>query len=255
MSDSAPKSFANDAAPVSVSVPAAVATTAPAQRAAGYTNANAHTAPKLAILSESPADEAAVAVLVEAVLGRPFIRVQPNLRARGWPSVAQVLPSIIRHLHFNTDADGLVVVVDSDDSVVHTAAHDAPDYYHPLCRICQLRAIFRQTSKKLPPARGRSRVLRGVGVAVPAIEAWYLCGRDDSVNEARWLDGQATSHPPYTRRELKFRTYGTERPNLQLETEIAVAEARRHARDLRRLENDFPSFASLASDVKSWPLT
>ena len=50
---------------------------------------------KLAILSESPADEAAVAVLVAAALGRKFTRVQPSLRARGWPSVAQVLPSII----------------------------------------------------------------------------------------------------------------------------------------------------------------
>ncbi len=208
---------------------------------------------KLAILSESPADEAAVAILAEAVLGHPFSRVQPSLRARGWPSVAQVLPSIIRHLHFNTDADGLVVVVDSDDSIVHLAAHDEPDYYHPLCRLCQLRAIFRQATKKLPPARGRDRVLRGVGVAVPAVEAWYLCGREDLVTEAKWIAGQEVLKPPYTRRELKQLVYGTERPNLQHETEIALREARRHARDLRRLENDFPGFASLATDLKAWP--
>lgn len=207
---------------------------------------------KLAILSESPADEAAVAVLVEAVLGEPFVRVQPSLRARGWPSVAQVLPSIIRHLHFNTDADGLVVVVDSDDSVVHTEAHDAPDYYHPLCRMCQLRAIFRQTTKKLPVPEGRSKLLRGVGIAVPALEGWYLCGRDDTVTEEAWTKGQASGRPPYTRRELKRRTYGTERPNLYLETEIAVKEARRHARDTRRLEHDFPGFASLATDLRGW---
>jgi hypothetical protein len=208
---------------------------------------------KLAILSESPADEAAVAVLVEAVLGRPFVRVQPSLRARGWPSVGQVLPSIIRYLHFNTDADGLVVVVDSDDSIVHTTAHDAPDYYHPLCRLCQLRAIFRQATKKLPPARGRERVLRGIGVAVPAVEAWYLCGRDETVTETGWISGQESLRSPYTRRELKQRVYGTERPNLQHETEIALRETRRHARDLRRLENDFPGFASLAADLRRWP--
>lgn len=208
---------------------------------------------KLAILSESPADEAAIAVLVESVLKCKFTRVNPSLRARGWPSVAQVLPSIIRHLHFNTDADGLVVVVDSDDSVVHTAAHDAPEYYHPMCRMCQLRAIFRQTTKKLPSAHGRDRVLRGVGIAVPAVEAWYLCGRDETVGEAGWLAGQEAQRPPYTRRELKFRTYGTERPTLQLETEIAVREAKRHAKDTRRLENDFPGFASLATDLRGWP--
>ncbi|CAM2835028.1 hypothetical protein [Rariglobus hedericola] len=221
---------------------------------------NAPTSPaarklKLAILSESPADEAAVAVLIEAVLRRPFTRVQPALRARGWPSVAQVLPSIVRHLHFNTDTDGLVVVVDSDDSVVHTAAHDAPEYYHPLCRMCQLRAIFRQSTKKLPPAHGRERVLRGVGVAVPAVEAWYLCGLEETVTEQNWIAGPEFGRAPYTRRELKQRVYGTERPNLQHETEIALREARRHAHDLRRLENDFPGFASLAWDLKSWPET
>lgn len=208
---------------------------------------------KLAVLSESPADEAAIAVLVEAVLGHKFTRVHPSLRARGWPSVAQVMPSIVRHLHFNTDADGLIVVVDSDDSVVHTARHDEPEYYHPMCRMCQLRAIFRQSTKKLPPAHGRERVLRGIGVAVPAVEAWYLCGRDETVSETAWIEGQAAARAPYTRRELKARVYGTERPSLHQETEIAVREARRHAHDLRRLENDFPGFASLSADLKRWP--
>lgn len=208
---------------------------------------------KLAVLSESPADEAAISVLMQAVLKQKFTRVQPSLRARGWPSVAQVLPSIIRHLHFNTDADGLVVVVDSDDSVVHTAAHDAPEYYHPMCRMCQLRAIFRQTMKKLPPARGRDRILRGVGIAVPAVEAWYLCGLEETVTEANWVAGQEEQRAPYTRRELKARTYGTERPTLQQETEIAVREAKRHAHDTRRLENDFPGFAALASELRAWP--
>jgi hypothetical protein len=47
---------------------------------------------KLAILSESPADEAAFGILIESVLDRPFVRVRANLRARGWPSVLQVLP-------------------------------------------------------------------------------------------------------------------------------------------------------------------
>ncbi len=115
---------------------------------------------KVAILSESPADEAALRVLVEGVLRAPIEPVQSGLRARGWPNVAQLLPAVIRHLHFNTQADGLVVVVDADDSVVHTAAHEAPGYFHPQCRLCQLRAVFRQTTKKLPPARGRTGVLR-----------------------------------------------------------------------------------------------
>ena len=211
---------------------------------------------KIAILSESPADEAALRVLVEYVLGASFSQVQASLRARGWPSVEQVLPSILRHLHFNTEADGLVVVVDSDDSPVHTAEHEAPGYYHPLCRICRLRAVFRRTLKNLPPAHGRERVLRAVGLAVPAIEAWYLCGRDTSVTEAMWVSGQVAGLAPYTRRELKWRVYGTERPSLPLEIRRAVQEVSRHHGDLRRLENDFPQgFGSLARDLRSWRKT
>jgi hypothetical protein len=208
---------------------------------------------KLAILSESPADEAALRVLVGFVLGEPLQLVAPSLRARGWPSVEQVLPPILRHLHFNTDAHGLVVVVDSDDSPVHTAAHEAPAYHHPLCRVCRLRAVFRRTLKNLPPARGRASPLRAVGLAVPAIEAWLLCGREDRVTEEAWVTGQATGHLPYTRRELKARVYGTTRPSLPLEIERAVAEVSRHRGDVRRLENDFPQgFGALARDLRRW---
>lgn len=204
---------------------------------------------KLALLSESPADEAAIGILVRGVLGHSFTRVHPTLRARGWPSVLQVLPAIVRHLHFKTDVTGLIVVVDSDDTVVHTADHQ----HHPQCRLCQLRAAFRKTIKGFPPANGRDRLLQGIGVAVPAVEGWYLCGRDPQVTEAAWQLGQESGQAPYTRRELKRRVYGTDRPSLQLETKHAVAAVRRHARDLRRLEHDFPGFAALANDIRAWP--
>ena len=208
---------------------------------------------KVALLSESPADEAALWVVVEAVLAGPVAAVQPGLRARGWPNVAQLLPAILRHLHFNTDADGLVVVVDSDDSVVHTAEHEAPGYYHPQCRLCQLRGIFRRTQKNFPPRSSRDRVLRAVGIAVPAIEAWYLCGQDPQVTELTWREGQRQGWTPYTRRDLKWRVYGTDRPGLGLEIQRAVECMRRHQHDLRRLEVGFPQgFGSLTRDLRSW---
>jgi hypothetical protein len=206
---------------------------------------------KVALLSESPADETALRVLVAAVLPAAPQFVAPGFRARGWPNVAQLMPAVLRHLHFNTDTEVLAVVVDADDSVVHTARHDAPDYFHPHCRMCQLRAVYRQTTKKLPPAHGRDRVLRVVGVAVPAIEAWYLCGRDATVTEAAWLTGQETGRLPYTRAELKARVYGTDRPSLPHETVCAVREAERHKHDTRRLEHDFPGFAALATDLRA----
>jgi len=210
---------------------------------------------KIALLSESPADETALRVLVAAVLKREPSFVAPGFRARGWPNVAQLMPAVIRHLHFNTDTDALVVVVDSDDSVVHTARHDAPGYFHPHCRMCQLRAVYRQTTKKLPAAHGRERVLRVVGVAVPAVEAWYLCGRDETVTEARWIEGQERGALPYSRAELKTRVYGTDRPSLPHETVCAVREVQRHRQDTRRLEHDFPGFAALAADLRALPPT
>jgi hypothetical protein len=206
---------------------------------------------KVALLSESPADEAALRVLVEAALRTRPEFVSPGFRARGWPNVAQVLPAVIRHLHFNTATDVLAVVVDSDDSPVHTREHDRPGYFHPHCRMCQLRGVFRHAAKRLPPARGRTHVIRGVGIAVPAIEGWYLCGRDPGVTEAAWIAGQASGRPPYTRAELKWRVYGTDRPSLFHETRCALREVERHRRDPRRLENDFPGFAALAHDLST----
>jgi hypothetical protein len=206
---------------------------------------------KVALLSESPADEAALRVLVAAVLRRPLDFVGPGYRARGWPNVAQVMPAVLRHLHFNTDADALVVVVDADDSVVHTAEHDRPGYFHPHCRMCRLRAVHRQTTRRFPAIHGRERVVRAVGVAVPAIEAWYLCGRDEQVTEAAWLEGEGAGRPPYSRAELKLRVYGTDRPSLALEIDRALAEVERHRSDTRRLEHEFPGFAALAADLRS----
>lgn len=206
---------------------------------------------KVALLSESPADETALRVLVESVLRATPRFVSPGFRARGWPNVAQVMPAVLRHLHFNTDTDALVVVVDADDSVIHGPEHDRPGYFHPQCRMCQLRAVHRQTTRKLPPAHGRERVLRAVGVAVPAIEAWYLCGRDPGVSEAAWVAGLETGRRPYSRAELKQRVYGTARPSLPEEIACALREVERHRRDPRRLEHEFPGFAALAADLRA----
>lgn len=208
---------------------------------------------KLGLLSESPADEAALRILLGAVAGTGIDVVQPPLRARGWPNVMQVLPAVMYYLQFQTDAFGLVVVVDSDDTRLHEGDHADPDKFHPLCRLCQLEMTMRRARKRwvLPP--GRAPLHTAAGLAVPAVEAWYLCGRDPEVGEAAWRRAHERGEVRYTRRDLKQRTYGTMRPPLTLEVRRAEEEAQRLARDIHRLEREFPiGFGGLANAVRRW---
>lgn len=204
----------------------------------------------VSVLSESTADEQALQIVLPSLVKLPVRFLKTQFRARGWPSVAQVVPALAHHLHFRTEAHALVVVVDADDSVVHTEDHEREGYFHPKCRLCHLRSVFRRTVKNFPSANGKERTLRCIGVAVPAVEAWYLCGRDSTVSEVAWTEGQARGRLPYTRRELKERLYGTDRPSLALELERCLPEMARHARDPRRLENDFLGFALMAKDLR-----
>src|SRR5258708_1171971 len=77
---------------------------------------------RVAILSESSADDAGIRILVEAVLGCKTEAVMPELRSRGWPAVRNVLPAVIKTLHFQARADGLIVVVDSNHSSLEEAS-------------------------------------------------------------------------------------------------------------------------------------
>jgi hypothetical protein len=92
-----------------------------------------------------------------------------------------------------------------------------------------------------------------MGVAMPAIEAWYRCGVDPHASEAFWMQNlQATSHTAIKNR-LKQEVYGTERPSLALETQRAVREAHRLVQSLSTLENLFPTdFGTLARTVRGW---
>ena len=71
--------------------------------------------------------------------------------------------------------------------------------------------------------------------------------------EAAWVQGQASGRLPYSRAELKWRVYQTDRPSLPHEIRCALAEVARQRHDTRRLENDFPGFAALAADLRHLP--
>ena len=209
---------------------------------------------KVAILSESPADEAAIRILADAVLG---IKTSPvshvGLRERGWPSVRSVFPTVLKQLHYHGDAEGLIFVVDSNGAIVHQPDHELSGKFHSGCRLCELRRIRDEVVSQLRLVAGKSKLKTAIGLAVPAIEAWLLCGADAHVNEAAWITGQTNNSFPYTKPDLKKKLYGTERPSLGMETRRMMESAELLAANLSPLEKAFPSgFGALENDLKHW---
>src|SRR3954469_25844593 len=104
---------------------------------------------KVAILSESSADEAAIPIFAEGLLAKPTEHVEfSGLRSRGWPSVRNVFGAVYKDLWYRTDAEGLIVVVVSDESPVHHPSRSGPTGPRP-CRYCELRQAERRVRGEL----------------------------------------------------------------------------------------------------------
>jgi hypothetical protein len=196
---------------------------------------------KVAIFSESPADEAALRILADAVLGAPTTRVEiPPIRARGWAAVINLLPKVIQHLHYQTDAQALVVVLDSDESTPHESGHDESATPPPDCRFCQMRGQYTRIVSHLRPIPARQPLRLTFGLAVPTIEAWLLCDRQPHLSEVTWKQILASQSRRYSKQSLKRDLYGTARPTLQEETNAMVQRAAELALNLPLLESRFP---------------
>ena len=209
---------------------------------------------KVAVFSESSADEAAIRIIVDAVLGNPTEPVGLlGLRTRGYSGVVGTLPAVLKQLYYHTDAEGLVVVIDSDDSPVHTDAHDAPGGADPACRLCELQRIAALEMLRVRPVPGRAVLKTAIGLAVPAIEAWLHPAIGTRVSEPSWARALQSGQRPYDRRSLKRDLYGSDRVPITRETRVMSEAAQRLAQDLTILERWFPhGFGALARAVRAW---
>jgi hypothetical protein len=209
---------------------------------------------KVAIVSESPADEAALRRLIDGVLGLAVDVIPVAIRHDSWPKVRNVLPSIIPAVYYQTDADGLVVVVDCDDSPVHEPQHDPHLPENARCRICDLLHVIARAMQRLKPRPVPRPLQVALGLAVPAIEAWWLAGVRHDVSEASWINARRQGTFAYLRPQLKEWLYGTERPTLEHETATMIRAAERIQRgQLLLLEQLFPlGFGLLASQLRGW---
>jgi len=207
---------------------------------------------KVAFLSESPADKAALTVLVGAILERPIEVPNIDPDARSLPSLFNQIGPVVRALHFGSDAEALVVVVDGDESAPHDISH-VSSKEQSSCHFCKLIEEVAQARKRLRKRDGQQDLKIALGVAVPAIEAWYLVGKNHEVGEARWLQGINSKEPPFDKRAIKKEVYATERPSLELEIKIATDECRRLAGDVGRIVSAFPiGFGLLSDEIQSW---
>lgn len=209
---------------------------------------------KVAYFAESPADQAALTILTEAILGRQTAPViHAGLRHRGWPTVRTVLRSVLLELHYHTEAEGFVFIVDSNGTPLHLSSHEQPDGRDPKCRLCQLQRIIHEVQQQVRPRQDRPPLKIALGLAVPTIEAWLLCGVDPHITEAAWINGLREGRMPYTKASLKNQLYGTSHPSLAIETEAMKVAASRIAGNLPSVENLFPNgFGDLQMGLRSW---
>ena len=209
---------------------------------------------KVAFLAESPADVAALTIFTEAILGQPTAPIShAGLEHRGWPTVRTVLPAVLKELHYHTDADGFVLVVDSNGAPPHLPDHEAPNASDLKCRLCQLRRIAEEVQRQVRPRSSQPPLKIALGLAVPTIEAWLLCGLDSHVTEAAWINGLKDGPMPYTKRSLKRQLYGTSHPSLGIETEAMKTAAARISQNIPTLEKMFPNgFGALVRSLRSW---
>jgi hypothetical protein len=200
---------------------------------------------RVAILSESSADESALRILVDEFLGVKTTHVAMNLESRGWPAVRNILPAISKWLQYRTDAEGLVVVVDSN--------HTYLSGDEPKNRLRDFRELVQRCQQQLKPVSGRVPLKIAVGVAAPAIEAWWLCKSNLQITEAAWEKGLAEKREPYSKLELKKQLYGSDYRSLELMTLKMTEAAQEIAKDLFALERAFPNgFGNLANELRSW---
>ena len=132
---------------------------------------------RVAILSESSADEAALRILTEAVLGRSIEVVPRRRRAGGVGAAFKGLPPILKELHYRRTAEALVFVVDSNGTLVHPGGGEEACEAGGACRLCRARRIVREVQGTVRPVGDLPPIRVAIGLAVPQVEAWYLCGR------------------------------------------------------------------------------
>ena len=200
---------------------------------------------KISVLAESSNDAAVMVELASAALGGPVELINSGFEMMGWNMIPSVLPAVIKHLHFRSEADGLIVVADSNHSSLEPGA--------PNNRREELRAMAAKIVENLGMLHGRSRIRIAIAVASPALVAWLLFHRYGEISESAWERGLVEKKDPYTKGVLKQRLYGVQRPSRDIATALRLEAARQVSQRIHELRSRFPlGFGSFFEDLLSW---
>jgi hypothetical protein len=197
---------------------------------------------KVAILAESQFDESAYRILLDAIIQNSTQKHYPPLETRGWHQVIEVLPAAIKHLHYRTDVEGLVVVIDSN----HTPLDDTSGR----SRLLKIEKIISETTSKLKPLSSKNTLRVAYGVACPCIEAWLLCPERTDISEHAWEAGISSGREPYAKSQLKQELHGSSR---NIDPIRLIAAARTASEQLSLLNTRFPKgFGTLHNTLRNW---
>jgi hypothetical protein len=209
----------------------------------------------VAILSESDYDEGAIGLIAQKLSPQKLSIISHNIKmpSRGWTAAMAVLGPVYLRLHYDPSAHGLVCVLDSDDTTPHTLEHETKNFTVLGCRYCEMRRKLDALQKSAASVAHRTFPLRiAIGLAVPAIEAWYQCGVDVHSTEAHFqrLDVKQLYHE---RKRLKAATYGSVGAQGTVLADRSLQHAQRLCDDIAQIKRLFPcGFGMLARDILLW---
>jgi hypothetical protein len=210
---------------------------------------------RVAVLAESDADARALYTLASAVLAVPMERTLPEWDPpEGWPNLLGVIPVALRACYLNNLADGVICAADSDDDPIHVNEDEHVGGTSDRCRFCRIEKLISLTIGSAALRAGRKPLRTAIAIASPAIEAWYLFGREPHAKEDTWIESLKRNEPsrPF-RLRLKKKVYDTERVGRNKKFRRAIEEAERLKADVRGLEAAFPNgFGAFARQLRTW---
>jgi len=109
---------------------------------------------KIAIFGESSTDDAVIEILAQAIIGEEIEFISaPRLEIRdtkrgGSANMYKHLRNFFRYWYYSTEAEYLIMIIDSDDTPIHQIEHEEEGKENEKCRLCALRQNIKKSNRR-----------------------------------------------------------------------------------------------------------